>query len=174
MNTGEMGNKGNTNYYHKPFYQDIDQSIFVCTFAAMKKKQHTLGFLLSRTSNAMAMYLNSVLRKEGIDLPHSQYVILRCLSLGDDISQQELADFVFKDTAAVKRTLDILEKKGLIKRIPVTMRKNSIKITDAGRALMPKVMDCIEKSKETYLHGISEDEYRMLTGILERIYQNIK
>jgi DNA-binding MarR family transcriptional regulator len=96
------------------------------------------------------------------------------LSFRDDISQQELADLVFKDTAAVKRTLDILEKKGLIERINVTMRKNSIKITDAGRALMPQVMNCLEKSKETYLRGISEDEYRMLTGILERIYQNIK
>jgi DNA-binding MarR family transcriptional regulator len=139
----------------------------------MKKKQHTLGFLLARTSNSMAMYLNSVLRKEGIDLPHSQFVILKHLYFQDGISQQELADLVFKDTSAIKRTLDILEKKGLIERIPVTLRKNSIKITDAGRALMPKVMDCLEKSKETYLQGISEDEYRMLTGILERIYQNI-
>ena len=40
--------------------------------------------------------------------------------------------------------------------------------------LIPKVLDCLEKSKETYLHGISGDEYNMLIGILERIYQNIK
>lgn len=140
----------------------------------MNKKQHSLGFLLSRTSNAMATHLNSVLRREGIDLPHSQYVILRCLYSKDDISQQELSDAVFKDTAAVKRTLDILEKKGLIERIPVTMRKNSIIITEAGRKLMPKVIACLEKSKASFLRGIDEDEYKMLTGILERIYQNIR
>jgi DNA-binding MarR family transcriptional regulator len=140
----------------------------------MKNKEHTLGFLLARAANSMAMYLNSVLRKEGIDLPPSQYVILRCLYVNDGVSQQELADAVFKDTAAIKRTLDILAKKGLIERVPVTMRKNSIMITDEGRELMPKVMDCLEKSKETYLHGISSDEYNMLVGILERMYQNIK
>jgi DNA-binding MarR family transcriptional regulator len=140
----------------------------------MENKGHTLGFLLARASNSMAMYLNNVLRKEGIDLPHSQYVILRCLYLNDGISQQELADAVFKDTAAVKRTLDILEKKGLIERVSVTMRKNSIKITRAGMEMIPGVMDCLEKSKETYLRGISGDEHKMLVDILERIYRNIK
>jgi DNA-binding MarR family transcriptional regulator len=140
----------------------------------MKRKQHTLGFLLARASNSMAMYLNSALKREGIDLPHSQFVILKILHLKDDVSQQELADLAFKDTSAVKRTLDILEKKGLVERIPVTLRKNSIKITNAGRELMPKVMACMEKSKQILLHGISEGEYKLLMDILDRMYHNIK
>ncbi|MDR2040469.1 MAG: MarR family transcriptional regulator [Bacteroidales bacterium] len=140
----------------------------------MNEKQETLGFLLARTSNAMATHLNSHLKKHGIDLPHSQYVVLKYLYDEDGISQQELANKVFKDTAAIKRTLDILEKKGLVERIPVTMRKNSVMITQKGRELMPKVMDCIEKSKQSVLSGIGEHEYRMFTEILERIYQNIK
>ena len=140
----------------------------------MKEKEHTLGFLLARASNAMAMHLNSLLRKESIDLPHSQYILLKHLYEEDNISQQELADKVYKDTAAIKRTLDILEKKELIRRIPVTMRKNSIVITEQGKQLMPKVTDCIESSKESVLSGVSDKEYKILTDTLEKIYQNIK
>lgn len=79
----------------------------------MGTKQHTLGFLLARASNSMATHLNSLLKKEGIDLPHSQYIVLKCLYDEDGISQQDLADKIYKDTAAIKRTLDILEKKRL-------------------------------------------------------------
>lgn len=140
----------------------------------MCKEQNTLGFLLARTSNSMSTHLNSLLKKEGIDLPHSQYIVLKCLNDEDGISQQELANKVFKDTAAIKRTLDILEKKGLIQRIPVTMRKNSIVITSQGKELMPKVMDCIEKSKRSVLSGINDREYQLFTDILERIHQNIQ
>ncbi len=140
----------------------------------MKKKEKSLGFLLARASNSMSTHLNSLLKKDGIDLPHSQYIILKYLYEEDGISQQELADNVFKDTAAVKRSLDILEKKGLVQRIPVTMRKNSIVITEQGKQLMPKVMNCLKKSKESVLTGISEQEYKLLTDILEKIYHNIK
>lgn len=140
----------------------------------MKEKQNTLGFLLSRASNSMSVHLNTLLKNNGIDLPHSQYVILKHLYDEDGISQQELADKIYKDTAAIKRTLDILEKKGLIQRIPVTMRKNSVIITEQGKELMPKVMDCLERSKQFVLSGISEQEYKLFTDILERIYQNTK
>lgn len=140
----------------------------------MKEKQNTLGFLLSRASNSMSVHLNTLLKNNGIDLPHSQYVILKHLYDEDGISQQELADKIYKDTAAIKRTLDILEKKGLIQRIPVTMRKNSVIITEQGKELIPKVMDCLERSKQFVLSGISEQEYKLFTDILERIYQNTK
>jgi DNA-binding MarR family transcriptional regulator len=140
----------------------------------MNKRQNTLGFLLARASNTMSVLFNNLLKKEGIDLPLSQYVVLKNLYDEDSISQQELAGRVFKDTAAVKRTLDILEKKGLISRIPVNMRENSIVITPSGKELMPKVIDSLAVSKQIALLGISSEEYSVLTDLLERIYHNMK
>lgn len=121
----------------------------------------------------MSVHLNKLLREEGIDLPHSQYVVLRLLYLEDGISQQELAKRAFKDTAAVKRTLDILEGKKLIKRTPADMKKNSVVITPAGRKLMPRVMTYLENSKDTYLSGISDEEHETVIRVLEKLYQNI-
>lgn len=132
----------------------------------MKKKEDTLGFLLARTSNSMATLLNSLLKKQGIDLPHSQFIILKELYNEDGMSQQELAEKIFKDTSAIKRTLDILEKKELIKRVPVTQRRNSIKITEKGKELMPKVFKHIENSNQSILNGVSEEEYNVFINTL--------
>ncbi|MFA7493078.1 MAG: MarR family transcriptional regulator [Proteiniphilum sp.] len=140
----------------------------------MKERKQTLGFLLGRASYAMAANLNSMLKHEGIDLPHSQYVVLKVLYEKDGISQQELAERVYKNVAAVKRTLDILESKGLVKRVPVTMRKNSILITEEGKKLLPQVLDCIKNWEESILAGIGSREYDTFENVLNTIYKNIK
>jgi len=138
------------------------------------KNKKTLGFLLARTSNAMSTYFNGFLKEQGIDIPHSQYIVLKILNDEDGISQHELSVRTFKDEAAVKRTLDILEKKGLVKRVPTNTRKNNIVLTEEGRALMPRICDCVKKSKQTALSGITDAEYNIFVNILERIYENMK
>ena len=141
-------------------------------FVAMKERKQTLGFLLARASYAMAASLNSLVKNEGIDLPHSQYIVLKVLYEKDGLSQQELATKVYKDVAAIKRTLDILENKGLVKRIPVTMRKNSILITDEGKKLIPQVLDCIKKWEDSILSDIDDQEYETFENVLNTIYNN--
>lgn len=138
------------------------------------KNKKTLGFLLARTSNEMSTYFNGFLKEHRIDIPHSQYIVLKILNDEDGISQHELSLRTFKDEAAIKRTLDILEKKGLVKRVPTNTRRNNIVLTEEGRALMPRIWDCVKKSREVALSGITNAEYNMFVDILERIYENVK
>lgn len=134
----------------------------------------TLGFLLARTSNEVSTHFNSLIKEHGIDIPHSQYVILEILYDEDGISQQELSIKTSKDEAAIKRTLDILEKKGVVKRVPTNTRKNSIVLTEKGRELMPKMRGCVREAKNAALSGITDDEYNKFVDILERICENVK
>ncbi len=138
----------------------------------MKEEPHTLGFLLGRAAATMATLLNQTLKSEGIDLPHSQFVILRHLYNEDGISQQELAERIFKDNAAIKRTLDNLEQKKLIQRVHVTQRKNSILITEEGKQLMPQVLQSAEKAMRQILQDISYEDYQHLREMLEKIFRN--
>jgi len=137
-------------------------------------KKNTLGFILARTSNSVATHFNSFLKEQGIDLPHSQYIVLKILYDEDGISQHELSQRTFKDEAAIKRTLDILEKKGLVKRVATNTRRNNIVLTEESRVLMPKIWDCVKKAKVTALTGVTDAEYNMFVDILERIYENVK
>ncbi len=138
----------------------------------MENRKQTLGFLLARASYAMSTKLNTLLKREGIDLPHSQYILLKTLYEDDGISQQELANRVYKNAAAVKRTLDILENKELVKRVPITLRKNSIVITNKGKKMIPVVLNIISKWETELLEGVESDKYSLFKDFLNTIYYN--
>lgn len=139
----------------------------------MKERKQTLGFFLARASYGMAASLNALLKSKGVDLTHSQYEVVRVLYAKDGISQQELAKRVYKDVSAIKRTLDILEGKGLVQRVPATMRKNSVLITETGKQLMPQVLDYIEKWEQSILEGVDSEEYETFKKVLKNIHKNL-
>ena len=68
----------------------------------------------------MAKALRIVLERYAVDLPHSQFVMLRLLYYKDGLSQQEIAALLCKDAAAIKRTIDNLKKRGLVERVHVS------------------------------------------------------
>lgn len=133
---------------------------------------YSLGFLLSRASVSLARALTAEFRKEGIDLPHSQFVVLRCLYYRDGISQSEIANTLFKDAAAIKRTLDNLESKGYVRRQAVRNLKNNVFITESGKSVMPGLLRVSEKVIAGSLDGIDAAGYGLLRELLEKIYSN--
>lgn len=57
----------------------------------MKKEvTYSLGYLLDRTLWALSNSLNVALKNEGIDLPHSQYLVLRTLSRKTVLAKMKL------------------------------------------------------------------------------------
>ena len=133
---------------------------------------YTIGFLLNRSSVSIGRALNAALIKGNIDLPHSQFVVLRCLYFQDGLSQLEIANLMFKDAAAIKRTIDNLEKKGFAERRQVRTLKNQVFITPAGRAVMPRVLEIAESVIKEALEDINEEEYALLRSMLNKIYLN--
>lgn len=100
----------------------------------------SLGFLLARALWTLSTALNTTLKERGIDLPISQYTIMRFLYEQDGLSQNRIAILLYKDAAAIKRSIDNLEKKGLVERKMVSRCKNNIFLTEKGRNLMPEVI----------------------------------
>lgn len=133
---------------------------------------YSVGLLVSRASVALSKALNAAILADNIDLPHSQFIVLRCLYYQDEISQFDLANLLSKDAAAIKRTVDELEKKGFVKRKQIRNLKNSVCITDQGKALMPQLLEIADRVKDDALKGISEKERKLLKELLEKIYIN--
>lgn len=84
----------------------------------MNEKIRSIGFLMEQALATMSETLAEGLKERGIDLPHSQYCVLYVtLMRGDNYpTQMEVAETLRKDAAAIKRTLDILERKGYVTR----------------------------------------------------------
>lgn len=133
---------------------------------------YSLGLLLSRASVSVAKLLNIELSNQNIDLPHSQFIVLRCIHFKGEISQQEIASLLCKDAAAIKRTIDNLEKKGLVTRKQISQRENHIQITNKGNELIPKAIECAKKALNQALTGFGKTEYQQLRKMLNLIYLN--
>ncbi|MDR3061546.1 MAG: MarR family transcriptional regulator [Dysgonamonadaceae bacterium] len=118
--------------------------------------------------------MNSTLKKKGIDLPHSQFVVLRCLFFNDGLSQLEIAKLLSKDAAAIKRTVDNLEQKGLVIRTQVRTLKNSICVTNEGHELMPRVLTIAQEVTDKALQGIDDEYKTLLWDMLNKIYENLE
>ncbi|MCC8188681.1 MAG: MarR family transcriptional regulator [Bacteroides sp.] len=116
----------------------------------MEEDPHTLGFLLGRAAATMATLLNHTLKNEGIDLPHSQFVILRYLYYEDGISQQELAEKIFKDNAAIKRTLDHLEQKNSYNAFTSPNVKTTFSLLKKVNSLCPRYYKVRKKPCNTF------------------------
>lgn len=135
---------------------------------------YSLGFLTARASVALSKSLNAGLVANGIDLPHSQFIVLRCIYFNDGLSQLEIAKLLSKDAAAIKRTVDNLEQKALVIRKQIRTLKNSLCITDKGREMMPHVLEVAQKLLDKALNGIANEQQTLLWNMLDKIYINLE
>ncbi|MDR2949911.1 MAG: MarR family transcriptional regulator [Prevotella sp.] len=135
-------------------------------------KLYSLGFLLNRASFSLAKALNSEFKRHNIDLPHSQFIVLRCLYYKDALSQHDLATLLCKDAAAIKRTIDNLETKGLVTRKQVSQRQNSVLITEKGKLLIPYAIEHGESIIKKVLGPATNMETEALYKLLDKIYNN--
>lgn len=134
----------------------------------------SLGLMLNKAATAMSTALNLALAEAGIYLPHSQFIVLRCLYYNGDLSQLDIARLLSKDAAAIKRTVDNLEHKGLVRRVPIRTLKNSVQITDKGKAIMPEALKIAKSASDKATAGLSQKNIDRLMKELEKITNNIK
>jgi DNA-binding MarR family transcriptional regulator len=138
------------------------------------KLEEIFVYLIERTERQMKRYANEALKRAGIEISSEQWVILKRISEQEIINQRELAALTFKDPASVTRTLDILEKDGLIRRMPVEndRRAYNLVLTGAGEALVQQIIPIAEAVRAHGLRNIPDEELRMFKSTLNKIYEN--
>lgn len=135
---------------------------------------YSLGFLVSRAAVSLSKSMNASLEANDMDLSHSQFIVLRCLYYKDALSQFEIANLLSKDAAAIKRTVDLLEKKEFVIRKQVRTLKNSVCITEKGRELMPKALKIAEEQLNEAMAGIKPKDRELLWSMLDKIFTNLE
>lgn len=119
-----------------------------------------IAFRIYRVSRLLRMGLLKGLEAQGLGITPEQYFMLYRLLLKDGVPQVELADNTLGDYPNITRMIDGLEKKGLVERTPdqSDRRKYLIKLTDAGRARMDRVVPFILEERERLFHSFSDEE----------------
>ncbi|WP_400190241.1 MarR family winged helix-turn-helix transcriptional regulator [Hymenobacter sp. B81] len=108
------------------------------------------------------------------NLTVDQGLALMVLSNYPALSQQRLAELVFKDKASITRIIELLVQKGLLLRAAHTTdkRKSDLQLTDRGRQTLAQLSPTIQLNQQTALQGLSAAELAQFDATLRKIIAN--
>lgn len=131
-----------------------------------------LGFMLNETRNANF----SLIEKElgPLNISSAQFKIIIGIAHERASTLSEFARFFDYDPGAMKRLIDRVEEKGLIRRAPSLLDRRVIhlELTEAGRALYPLIMKAVSKVNQQLLTGFSDVETAQFQFFLQRVIAN--
>lgn len=112
----------------------------------------------------------------GLTVGEGQPRILNCLLEQGEMSQRELADACMFDVTTLSRTLDKMEKTGLLTRKvnPASRRAHLITLTPEGKVKARQVQKLFVWLDQILWGDIEEKEMEGLYRTLKKIEENVK
>jgi DNA-binding MarR family transcriptional regulator len=110
------------------------------------------------------------------DITIDQCLVLIILNKDEKISQNELANLIFKDNASITRMIELMVKKDYLNRTihKEDRRKFNLEITEKGKKTMELINPIVQVNRETALYGLSQEEINLLDKTLNKIITNCK
>ena len=142
----------------------------------MKEKlPQVILFLIDQTARISKQYSQRELDTRNLGITVDQWVLLKVVEENEGASQKELAVKSVRDPASITRTLDLLQKKGLVVRrpIPGNRRQYSILLTKEGQGFIQQNMEMIVRHRAKSLEGFSEEEIRLFQSFLLKVQENM-
>ena len=142
----------------------------------MKDIERVALFQIDRTSKIAKQYSQRFFDEAGMGITVDQWVLLKIIEEHGEMSQRELAEQAKRDPASITRTVDLLQKKGLVNRdeIPNNRRQYQIVLTSEGQSFVQKHMNMVMSQREQSLKGFSTEEIQSLIEYLHRIQKNME
>ncbi|PJJ07420.1 MarR family transcriptional regulator [Flavobacterium sp. 1] len=110
------------------------------------------------------------------DITVDQCLVLIILNKNTKISQNELANLVFKDNASITRMVELMVKKEYLNRTihEKDRRKFNLELTEKGKKTIDLIEPAIQINRKTALNGLSLEEINLLDKTLNKIITNCK
>ena len=134
-----------------------------------------LGMLIETAFRMMTKRFVHNAYKSGINISLDQWQVLGPVWQLKSPSQKELGEVCLKNKASITRTIDSLEKKSLVVRVPdqIDHRIKRVVLTNLGEQLFYDVLPIMEKTREEVRGDISEDQIDTFKKVLSKIIQNL-
>ena len=141
---------------------------------ADRRLQDVLFYSLEAAIKAYRRFAQARLSAAGIDITIDQWLVLKTIHESADITLQQVGAAVFKDFASVTRIVQLLERKGLLRRKPHPNdgRRSELVLTSAGESVIRTVEPIAQANRRQALEGIDAEEVARLRAVLKRITEN--
>lgn len=136
--------------------------------------QDVLFYSLESATKAYRRFAQARLHAAGIDITIDQWLVLKTIKESSDITLQQVGVAVFKDFASITRIVQLLERKGLLRRRPhpTDGRRSELALTSAGESVIRTVEPIAQANRRQALDGIDAEEVARLRAVLKRITGN--
>ena len=134
----------------------------------------TIFYTIERSIKEYRRFAQRNLNKELNNITIDQALVLTFLDEQPELSQNEIADLIFKDNASITRMIDLMTKNGYLKRSVDSKdrRKHILKLTQEGNDRLKVINTIISSNRKSSLKGISREELEQLEQILNKIIIN--
>lgn len=78
--------------------------------------KRTVFYLMDKSIKTYRQFAQKRISEAGFDITVDQWLVMRALDEHPQATLLDIADVVFKDTASLTRIIDLLVKKGLLRR----------------------------------------------------------
>ena len=108
---------------------------------ADRRLQDVVFYSLESAIKAYRRFAQARLTAAGIDITIDQWLVLKTIHESADVTLQQVGAAVFKDFASITRIVQLLERKGLLRRKPhpTDGRRSELMLTSAGQSVMRTV-----------------------------------
>ena len=133
----------------------------------------SLGFILNRTSiQSKALFTQRI---KQFDISPEQWSLVFRTVESKGLTQKELSDSTYKDQANITRSIDRLEKKSLLKRVPNHNDRRIINIfpTEDAINLVDTIIPISSEFNSILTKDFSEEEKQQLIKLLNKVYENL-
>merc|ERR1711879_581849 len=130
----------------------------------------SITYRLIRSSNSIVQSLNKKLSPYEIAV--EQRATLEIIKFEPDVNQTKIAKLLGKDKTTISRSLNSLEKKGLIQRendVINDKRSNKILLTKKGEEILEETFPKVTAFRESINEKLSEEELELFFKILNKL-----
>ncbi|MEP7108393.1 MAG: MarR family transcriptional regulator [Ferruginibacter sp.] len=143
-----------------------------------KEMPDTLGFMIVHTGKLLLKTINGTFSALTKEITFEQMGVLYYISrsYNKEMIQQDIAEVMDKTKSAILRSIDILEEKGFVKRLPVAgdRRKNVIELTGSGKTVIEKMHENFMERDQILKQGIDQKDLETCMCVLSKIQQKCK
>jgi MarR family transcriptional regulator, transcriptional regulator for hemolysin len=142
----------------------------------MEKLDEILFYTLEKSIKVYRKFAQNQILKNGYDITIDQWLVLKTLQENKHLSQNQIAELVFKDFASITRIIELLvQKQYVFRKINITdRRKFELEITKKGNKTIEKIYPIVIENRKQALAGLKNTEINTMKVQLEKIIINCK
>lgn len=140
----------------------------------MEKLNDLFFYNLEKAVKTYRQYFQNQLKQHGFDITLDQWLILKTVSEYPDISQNDIAEKVFKDKASVTRIIELLVQNGFISRAihPKNRRMFQLTISEKGLKTIEELDELVQVFRKNALDSIGIDTLENTQNVMKKIVKN--